>query len=82
VLACTEIGATEKKLEAEDADWDEKKGRLTAALRRARAKPDNRISEITPVTRHATDAPKSTRMTVPEVALIGERSPASDGAGS
>jgi hypothetical protein len=43
-----EIEATEKKLEAEDADWDEKKGRLTAALRRARDKPDNRISEITP----------------------------------
>jgi hypothetical protein len=31
-----EIEATEKKLEAEDADWHEKKGRLTASLRRAR----------------------------------------------
>lgn len=31
-----EIEATEKKLGAEDADWHKKKGRLTAALRRAR----------------------------------------------
>jgi hypothetical protein len=31
-----EIEAIEKKLKAEDADWDEEEGRLKAALRRAR----------------------------------------------
>lgn len=31
-----EIEATEKKLEAEDADWHQKRGWLTASLRRAR----------------------------------------------